>query len=458
MLARVRDEHVAEHVLVGLRFPDGFRSELLFDAGLQSLLDHGDLRCELRFTLLLLARELRPSLVIRGRSKVPQVRAAHWRHVVKVRQEAVVLGVQDRVAFVRMAASTSHRHAQHDFRRRLHDVVEPVVASQQSVSRFIVPDAEPVVARRRQRFGGDVVQFVASKLLDQKAVVRFVALERVDDVVAKAPSFGFRRVAFVAMRLGIADEIEPMPTPLLSVLGRLQQPINQLLVSLRRAVRDEVIDVLSARRQAGEVVAHATNQSRFLRRLAGRKSRRFELCEDVGIDRITHPVGSFDRRRIEPTNRLIGPIRRVSRLRLGLFFGFDAVVRSARPRKAALHPLRQHVDLLASELAGRRHLKPIADVVDGLHEHAFRRLLDVDRKAQFAALEHAFATGQPEAAANFRLAAMTLEAVRFEHRQHVLLKELDVLGRELFGIGLVVRRSEPRHADDEQRHQEPDQQ
>ena len=59
---------------------------------------------------------------------------------------------------------------------------------------------------------------VAGDVLGEEPVVGQVGVEGADDVVAVAPGVGDLVVELVAVRLGVADQIEPVPAPALAVV------------------------------------------------------------------------------------------------------------------------------------------------------------------------------------------------------------------------------------------------
>src|SRR5262249_50900016 len=74
------------------------------------------------------------------------------------------------------------------------------------------------------------VNLIAGQLLPDESVVRFISVQRADDIIAIAPRPRTVVVVLKALRLGEADDIEPVTAPLRPVVRRGQQPINQLLV------------------------------------------------------------------------------------------------------------------------------------------------------------------------------------------------------------------------------------
>ena len=67
-----------------------------------------------------------------------------------------------------------------------------------------------IAARLRQQVAGDV--------FDHELVEGQVGVEGADDVVAVAPGVGDVEVELVAVRLGVADQVEPVAAPALAVV------------------------------------------------------------------------------------------------------------------------------------------------------------------------------------------------------------------------------------------------
>ena len=63
-------------------------------------------------------------------------------------------------------------------------------------------------------------------MLLEEAIVGFVLIEGVDHVVAVTPGFRVGHVHFAAGALGVANNIQPMPTPALAKLGTLQHEVD----------------------------------------------------------------------------------------------------------------------------------------------------------------------------------------------------------------------------------------
>ena len=142
------------------------------------------------------------------------------RNVLEEGEHAIVVRLRDGVCLVIVAAGAVDRRAEERLRRGRDDVVKLVEARLLLVRRLIVPEAETVVARRDDRVRGQRLELVTGDLLLNEPVVGLVRVEGADHVVAVAPSLRLRAIALVAVRLGVADEVEPVPPPFFAVPGR----------------------------------------------------------------------------------------------------------------------------------------------------------------------------------------------------------------------------------------------
>ena len=113
-------------------------------------------------------------------------------------------------------------------------------------------------------------QQVAGQLLDRELVERQVAVEGVDDPVAVLPDRA-RGVDAVAVGVGVAGQVEPVPAPALAVVRRGEQPVDQPLVGVGPGVGEEGLDLGGRRRQAEQVEAEPADQRRAVG--LGRRAR-----------------------------------------------------------------------------------------------------------------------------------------------------------------------------------------
>ena len=106
---------------------------------------------------------------------------------------------------------------------------------------------------RPARVNGDRLgrrQEIARKLFGQELVVGEILVEGIDDIVAIPPGVTHDGVGVVGGRFGVTHEIEPVSAPTLAVVARLEQPIDNRLISLRRRVGQKGIDFFRSWRQS----------------------------------------------------------------------------------------------------------------------------------------------------------------------------------------------------------------
>ncbi len=71
-------------------------------------------------------------------------------------------------------------------------------------------------------------QNVAGDLLAKELIVRFVGVERVDNVIAIQSRFRDGIVGVVAGRVGVAGDVHPVTAPAFTVLRRREQAVDHL--------------------------------------------------------------------------------------------------------------------------------------------------------------------------------------------------------------------------------------
>ena len=189
-----------------------------------------------------------------------QVLPVRMGHVDEEGQEPVVIALGDRIDLVIVASGAVDRHAQDDLSGGGDDAIERIVSGLRPVGRFIVPDPQAVESRRDQGLGRAGVDLVAGQLLADELVVRLVAVVGVDHIIAVAPGEGLGRVALVTVGLAEPDQVEPVPGPVLAIVGRGEQSVDQALVSPGRSIGEEGVNLLGGRRQPGQVVGQPADE------------------------------------------------------------------------------------------------------------------------------------------------------------------------------------------------------
>ena len=129
-----------------------------------------------------------------------------------------------------------------------HNVIKLVVAVLQPVGRLVIPKPQPVIAGCNQAVGGRLGQFITGKLLNHELVIGLVVVEGPDHIVAIPPGVRLVAVPLKAVGVGIANQIEPVPGPLLTVVGRVKQPVDHPFPGSGRGVCEKFCQVLLRRR------------------------------------------------------------------------------------------------------------------------------------------------------------------------------------------------------------------
>ena len=193
--------------------------------------------------------------------------------------KGVIILAGDGVVFVIVAARAANGQAEDALAEDIDGVFERQEVVGDRVEAEAPGDGEiagggdlvGVLLARQTR--GPASDDVAGELLAQEAVIGKVLVERADDLIAIAPGVGHGEVGRLAGGVGIAHQVEPVPTPFLAVVGRGQQPVHQALESIGVVISDEVPHLFGRGRQADEV-EHVTRRIRV----------RLSACA-VGADR-----------------------------------------------------------------------------------------------------------------------------------------------------------------------------
>ena len=91
------------------------------------------------------------------------------------------------------------------------------------------------------------------------------------------------------MRVGVADDIQPMLRPALAVARRGQQPLNDSLVGIGALVCEKRSDFCGRRRQSNEIERYPPQPRQAIG--FGRRTQpfRFETAEDKAVDVVPRP-------------------------------------------------------------------------------------------------------------------------------------------------------------------------
>ena len=106
---------------------------------------------------------------------------------------------------------------------------------------------------------GGLGQQIARKLIHGELVEGHVEVEGVDHPIAIFPNFA-GRINGIAIRIGIASLVEPVPSPALAVVGRGEQTVHLPFVGAGLRIGQEGGEFGRGRRQSCQVEAHAAQE------------------------------------------------------------------------------------------------------------------------------------------------------------------------------------------------------
>ena len=362
--------------------------------------DHLCLPSRLEFVDAVLFEEFAPPLQVRR--ELPQVGAhlpghgSRDRYLVNAVHECeqtvvVLLGYQ--VVLVVMALGTAYGQAEPDRADRVRAVdglLEPELLDVHASLTILEPVAEE--ADRHALVGGSSGQGVPRDLLQRESVEWHIVVQRVDDPLPPAPSVWADVVLLVAVRVGVAGEVEPLDGPALAVVLRLEQPVHERHVRLRTRVSPERSRDLGLRRQSCEIQTDASRQSTGISRPRRLDSLGFQAPKDKAVDGVPHPslIQHGRERRLDhgPEGPVVRPIG--GRLRWP---------RVRRPAGALIDPRTENLDLMRIERsAGRRHREVFLQAGHEPEQAACAAVAGDDHRPGVSALQGSMAFIQAEAA------------------------------------------------------------
>ena len=187
----------------------------------------------------------------------------------------------------------------------------------------------------------------------------------------------------VPARVGVTDDVEPVPAPPFAIPRRFQQSINDLLERVWRVVREKSVQFRRRRRQTGQIKGNAPQQGPWIGRRRRTGARRLEPGEDEVIHGGLRPgciLHLRQRRGLHWPKRPERPS----------FFQAHANLcdrrRGTRIRSPHLDPCNQVGDLHLRQLPLRRHLQVFVHVTHRPNQQALLRVTRHERRPRVAPL------------------------------------------------------------------------
>ena len=212
-------------------------------------------------------------------------------HVVEEGEEAVKITLGNGIVFVIVAARAAHGEAQPGGGggfQTVHHILHLVLFGHGTA--LEIHHVVAVETAGQFLFCSGVRQKVARQLFNGELVIRHVVVEGRDDPIAPVPHFALA-VDVIAVRIGVARQIQPLQGHALAKARGLQQGVHTLLIGIRRFVAQKGIELRHGGRQACEIVSHATQQGGFAGLGRVLQAFAFQAGQHEVVDRVTHPAG-----------------------------------------------------------------------------------------------------------------------------------------------------------------------
>ncbi len=216
----------------------------------------------------------------------------------KDRFEAVVVAVRDGIVFVRMAAAAFHRQPHHAGTHDLDRIANHAEPFRDKVHR----PRTRLINPHPQKPGGDQVvhhllrddrgvfvigELIARELLQQKPVVRLVAVEGPDYIVAVLPGdFAHRVGRHAAFGVRITRHIEPISAPAFPIMRRGEKLIDHLGIPIGILAFMPFLPLFERGRHADEIQISSADERVAICFGRERQPLRFQFFQDELIDGI----------------------------------------------------------------------------------------------------------------------------------------------------------------------------
>ncbi len=223
-----------------------------------------------------------------------------FRDAVKESTEAIKVLLRERVIFMIVATRAAERYAEPGCGGRLNAIHNVFVLVLFRDCAALEVDHVVAIEAGCDDLGlGGVRQHIARNLFHRELVIGHVTVKCTDHPIAPRPHLS-RAVDVISVRVGIAGEIEPLHRHPLTVMRRGEQPIDHLVISIRRIIGQERIQLSRSGRQSGQIECHATQQNRLIGFGRRMQSLLLELCQHEIVNRSSHPRGVFHGRKFRP--------------------------------------------------------------------------------------------------------------------------------------------------------------
>ena len=125
-------------------------------------------------------------------------------------------------------------------------------------------------------------------MFDGELIEWHVRVEGLNDPIAVRPHLT-EVVQVQPVRIGVTCGVQPIARHVFAVMGRLEQPVDDVLVRLGGLVGQKAVDLLERRRKSRQIERHATDRGPLARFGRGFEAFFVQSSQNEMVDLISRP-------------------------------------------------------------------------------------------------------------------------------------------------------------------------
>ena len=149
---------------------------------------------------------------------------------VEERKQSIIIGVWNRIVFVCVALGTTHGESQPNRSDRIGSIEcrsDPKFLLVGTT--FGVGEGLAIEGGGNALIGSRVGKLITRQLLDRELIERHIAIECLNHPVAVNVCIGAIAIFFISIAIGVACQVQPMPSPAFAKVLGAQQPVDHFL-------------------------------------------------------------------------------------------------------------------------------------------------------------------------------------------------------------------------------------
>ncbi len=189
-----------------------------------------------------------------------------WQHRREKRPQAVIIRPQDRIKLVIVAAGAPHAQPKKRIGCHVRHVDQHLVPLLFDIALVVFVKPRSQITRGHDHIRIVRSQLIAGQLLDDKPIIGLIAVKRPDHIIAIGPGVGPIGILLEPIRLGIPNQIKPMPAPSFAIVRAGQQPVDQSLIGVGPRILDERPNLARRRGKPDQIKCRPANERHPIRR------------------------------------------------------------------------------------------------------------------------------------------------------------------------------------------------